>query len=357
MGSRQLSFAVAVAGTLAVCGVGGAGAACGGTESAATDDASLVDGASGEVDGGDNARADVPVTPATWSPRASLPAAQQETAVVALGRKIYAIGGFDSRSQPTNVVNVYDPATDAWTAAAPLPEPLHHINAAVVDDKIWIVGALRSIAFSALGVVLVYDPIANAWTPKPGAAMPAGSERGASVVGAIGRVIYVAGGFRGGAVTDFSSFDTVSEQWTPLSALDEPRDHAMGVAAGGVLYVIGGRDGTIGGHTARVDVFDPTTGTWAARAPMPTSRAGGAAAFANARIVVAGGEGNTASETGVFAEVEAYDPVQNAWSRLAPMRTPRHGTGAAAVDDVVYVPGGGDKQAFGATAVVEALTF
>ncbi len=59
--------------------------------------------------------------------------------------------------------------------------------------------------------------------------------------------------------------------------------------------------------------------------------------------------------SGVFPQVEAYDPIKNTWSTPPAMRTPRHGTGAATVDDVFYVPGGGDVQAFGATAIVEAL--
>ncbi|MBX3188041.1 MAG: kelch repeat-containing protein [Labilithrix sp.] len=331
-------------------------AACGDDASSASDGGAPHD-ASVDAPPGADASIDVPSKPATWSPRAPLPAAQQETAVLALGGKIYVIGGFLGNSQPTNAVNVYDPAADTWTAAAPLPEPLHHVNAAVVDGKIWIVGALRSLAFNAAGLVIVFDPAANTWTPKPGAAMPAGSERGSSVVGAIGKVIYVAGGFRGGAVADFSSFDTETESWTPRPPLDAPRDHAMGGVVAGKLYAIGGRDGTIGGHYDRVDAFDPVTGAWMSRAPMPTSRGGGAAAVAKGLVIVAGGEGNGDSATGVFADVEAYDPATDAWSKLPPMLTPRHGTGAATVDDVVYVPGGGDRQAFGATAVVEAITF
>jgi hypothetical protein len=38
------------------------------------------------------------------------------------------------------------------------------------------------------------------------------------------------------------------------------------------------------------------------------------------------------------------------------MRTPRHGTGAAGVGDVLIVPGGADRLAFGAVATVEAFS-
>ena len=292
---------------------------------------------------------------ATWVPLPPLPAPQQEVAVVALGGKIYVIGGFDGASQPTAAVNVYDPRSQAWTAAAPLPQPLHHVNAAVVGDRIYVTGALGSVAFTALGTTLSYDPVANAWTPL--ASMPAGTERGGSFVGAIGTTLYVAGGLRAGSVTDFSAFDTTKNEWAALAPLAAPVDHGMSAVVGGKLYAIGGRSAAINAHVTRVDVFDPATSAWTPRAAMPTSRAGAASAVVNGLIVIAGGEGNAASSTGVFAEVEAYDPATDTWLELPAMRTPRHGTGAATVDGVMYVPGGGDVQAFGATAVVEALVF
>ena len=44
---------------------------------------------------------------------------------------------------------------------------------------------------------------------------------------------------------------------------------------------------------------------------------------------------------GVFAENEAYDPGTDTWAEMAPMPTPRHGTGAAVIENALYIPGGG----------------
>jgi N-acetylneuraminic acid mutarotase len=236
-----------------------------------------------------------------------------------------------------------------------LPRPLHHVNAAVAGGKIWVVGALEGPSFVAVGDTLVFDPATAAWSAR--ATMPPGTERGSSFVAAIGDVVYVAGGLRGGvAVADFSAYDAARDVWTSLPALPAARDHGVGVAVGTVFLAIGGRDGAISAHTRRVDAFDPATSAWTARAPMPTSRAGFAAAVARDRVAVAGGEGNAWAASGVFQEVELYDPAMDTWTSLASMRTPRHGTGAAAVGDVVYVPGGATVQALGATAVTEALS-
>lgn len=290
-----------------------------------------------------------------WAARSALPKAMQEVAVVALAGKVYVIGGFDDAGKVLADVAIYDPATDTWSAGTPLPRPLHHANAAVVGDRIWIAGALEGSAFTATGVTLVLDPVAAKWLErKP---MPPATERGSSMTASIGKLIYVAGGLRGTAVADFSAYDTELDTWSVLPALAAARDHGGGVATGGLFYAVSGRSASLGGHTPRLDVFDPAKGTWSELAPMPTSRAGSAITLSGGRIVVIGGEGNPATATGVFPEAEAYTIATNTWSALPPMPTPRHGTGAAAIDSAIYVPGGGTRAGFGATAVVEALRF
>src|SRR5690606_14447067 len=92
------------------------------------------------------------------------------------------------------------------------------------------------------------------------------------------------------------------------------------------------------------------------RAQMPTSRGGHVSGVVGGRIIVAGGEGNPEAGTmGVFAAVEAYDPAQDAWTALTPMRTPRHGTGAVGYQGALWVPGGASRIAFGAVDTVEVL--
>jgi hypothetical protein len=53
--------------------------------------------------------------------------------------------------------------------------------------------------------------------------------------------------------------------------------------------------------------------------------------------------------------VEAYDPAQNAFMRLGPMATPRHGINAAVLGSRVYLPGGATVEGFGVTGVNEAF--
>lgn len=308
------------------------------------------DGGIAAIDGGTNAVPDDAST--SWQARRSLPAPQQETAVVPLGEKVYVLGGLSADNRVLVEVNVYDPASDSWSAARPLPEPLHHINAAVAGGRIHVAGALSGASFTAVGVVYAFDPSANEWTTK--ASMPAGTERGASAIAAVGDHLYVAGGLRNGSVADFSRYDTKADVWESLPALPTARDHGAGASFGGLFYAFAGRSAALEG---RVDAFDPTTKTWSARAPLPTARAGFALAVRDGRAYLFGGEGNAADPAGMFPEVESYDFASNTWTKLAPMKTPRHGMGAATVGAQILVPGGGTKAGLAATEIVEALTF
>ena len=69
-----------------------------------------------------------------------------------------------------------------------------------------------------------------------------------------------------------------------------------------------------------------------------------------------GGEVNSDNPpTGVFPQVELYDPAANRWTALDPMPVPRHGIGAVTVGDLIYVPGGALRAGFAATDHSDAL--
>lgn len=278
----------------------------------------------------------------------------QETAVVALEGKIYVLGGFDASLGVVKTVRVFDTATCEWSDGPELPKPIHHANAAVVGDTIYIVGAMQTLMFASIGDVFAWNPKTDAgWTTKT--SMPAGTQRGASVVGAIGDVIYVAGGLRNGSVADLSSYSTTGDAWnTNLPPLPRPNDHGCGGVVGGKFYVVGGRGGNIGAISALVFEYTPG-GSWVPKMSMPTARGGTACGVFDDRIIVVGGEGNPATPSRVFSEVEQYTVSTDTWTTLEPMTTPRHGMGAAVLGGAFYVPGGATKEGFGAVDTHEVF--
>ncbi len=321
-------------------------AACGGG-----DDGGDADGNSGgDGNGGGDGGA------SKWAASTATPGGViQETAAVALAGKIWMLGGLTSFTDYSDEVWVFDTATSTWSAGPDLPMRVHHANAAVVGDSIYVVGALAT-GFNAIGNVWRHTPgVDTGWVAR--ASMPAGTQRGASIVGVIGGRIYVAGGFRNNAaVADVSSYDPVGDTWDDTVAdLPSQRDHGCGAVIGDKLYVAGGRMATIGSTTNTLHELTPGAG-WTTRAPMPTARGGTACGVIDGTLYVVGGEGNPDAPSGVFPQNEAYTPATNSWETLEPMRTPRHGMQAAVWNNILYVPGGATTQGLGAVDTHETFT-
>jgi N-acetylneuraminic acid mutarotase len=278
----------------------------------------------------------------------------QETAVVAVGSKVYVIGGFDETLAVVRTIQVFDTQTCEWSLGPMLPQAVHHANAAVYDGRIYVLGAMEGLNFTTVGHVWSWTPGDTDWqvhTP-----MVAGQARGAGIVATIGDRIYLAGGLRNGSVAQLSSYDPATDTWdTSLPPLPVNRDHGCGGAIGGTLYATGGRATGIGALQGEVYAYTPG-GAWESKAAMPTPRGGTACGVIGDRIVVVGGEGNGAVQSGVFPDVESYAPQTNTWTEHDPMVTPRHGMGAAAIGGSLYVPGGATVQAFGAVDTFEILT-
>lgn len=345
MTGTRSALGIACALTALNCGSGGE--ATGGTGgSTATSNSSGSTGPSTTTGGQGGAPA------SGWTTVAPLPSPRQENAVVELAGEIYVIGGFDAQASVLASVQAYDPGTNTWRDVASLPEPRHHVHAASIGGKLYVLGGLKALSFAADGDGWVYDPGSDSWSPI--ASMPSGTERGGGVVGVVGDEIIVAGGIREGAVADTSAYDVVQDSWRQLALLPEPLDHLAGGAVAGIVYAVGGRNTGIEDLSGDVYAYDLGTDTWSSRTSMLTPRGGTAGAVHDGRLYVFGGEGNTQSSSGVFEEVSRYDPGMDVWTELPAMPIPRHGTGAAALGGIIYVPGGATTQAFGAVDTHEA---
>jgi endoglucanase len=105
----------------------------------------------------------------------------------------------------------------------------------------------------------------------------------------------------------------------------------------GSVLVAGGIDGS-GSATASAEIYDPSTNTWTATAPMGSARAFAAAApLSDDRVLVAGGD----VDGSPTASAEIYDASTGTWSAAASMDAARSGATAAPLSDgTVWVIGG-----------------
>jgi Kelch motif protein len=280
----------------------------------------------------------------SWQVLAPTGLARQEVSYVQFGGKLYLAGG-DTRHQ------VYDPATDSWRDIAPLPERLDHIQGVALGDRIYYVGGLVSWPRPHANSVFVYDPATDSFSD--GASMARG--RGAGGVAPYRGKLYYAGGLHDGVPVPWVDvYDPEADRWSELPDMPRAREHFQAAVVDGRLYAIGGRQGELGTELVENDAYDFASGSWTAGlAPLPTPRGGFAAAAVGHEIVVIGGE----VAEGALDTVEAYDTQTDTWRTLDPMPTARHGIQAAVCNGGVYIAAGGLSAGGGSPTAAHEVYF
>ena len=107
-------------------------------------------------------------------------------------------------------------------------------------------------------------------------------------------------------------------------------------AVNGKLYLSGGQD-QFGSPSNSLSVFDPSTKLWKPLAPMPTRRYSAAAVALNGLVYVMGGYNGSAP----VASTEVYNPTTNSWRTVTGMSNGSSSPGAGAVGGKIYLAGGG----------------
>ncbi|MES2888128.1 MAG: kelch repeat-containing protein [Pseudomonadota bacterium] len=294
--------------------------------------------------------------PPAWTRAAPAGVARQELYPEVLNGRIYVAGGLLNPSTGYSAhFEAYDAAEDRWTHLASLPQARHHIALAAEGGLLYGVGGFSGgfPRWQAQADVFIYDPQLDRW--HMGVALHA--PRAEGVVAAVQGKIYVVGGrvranpeashfndHEDTAVTEV--FDPRAGRWSRLEPAPTARNSAASAVIDGQLFVVGGRqairqpDGSLRQvNVAALEVFNPSTGRWTSRAPMPQAQGGLAASAHGGKLYVFGGE-QWVPEQKVFGDSWVYDPAADRWSALPPLPTPRHGLGAATVGNKIHVFGG-----------------
>jgi N-acetylneuraminic acid mutarotase len=265
--------------------------------------------------------------------------------LVAFKNKVYLIGG-----RRINPVDVYDPQTNTWTAMSKTPMELHHFQAVVVDDAIYLMGAMTG-PFpkeKPLEKIVVYYPDEDRFEFVHN--IPESRRRGGAGAVLYNDKIYIVGGITNGHIDGYQPwldrYDPKTGQWEVLSDAPHARDHFQAVVLGDKLYSLAGRTTSqatkevFSRVVAPVDVYDLTTNVWLPvfQCPvLPTPRAGNMATVWNDEIIVGGGE--TTQKT-AHKDVEAFDVTMGEWRSWPSLNRGRHGSGFAIVGDSVYTASG-----------------
>ncbi len=155
-----------------------------------------------------------------------------------------------------------------------------------------------------------------------------------AAVGYNGKIYRFGGYTNTGTTNAVEVYDPSTDSWAYLAPMPTSRANLTAAEAGGIIYVIGGYDGTNNLNT--VEAYNPSTNTWTLKAPLPEALSFAKAVSLNGRVYVTGGlNGNNARNV-----LYEYNPAKNTWTQRAGMTTARFEHGAVAVNGKIYVFGG-----------------
>jgi N-acetylneuraminic acid mutarotase len=280
-----------------------------------------------------------------WTVRSPMPGPRDRMAAAVVGDKIFVIGGA-SNSLVQN--EMYDPSSGAWQVRANLPAAQILAGAAVVNDKIYFVGGYvltgcGAITSCPVGTTLEYDPATDAWTRR--ADMPTPRYSAATV--AYGGKVYVIGGSNlNGVLGTTEVYDPAANAWSTGASMPTPRSEVAAAVAGGRIHVFGGMVSFSGTLTAVHEEYDPTRNSWRARANLSAPRAEHRAVTVDDQIYVLGGVSNVSGAPDAFLAVnEQYDSLTDGWSRKSELLSPRRWAATASVGGNVFLVGGSNGNA------------
>ena len=244
-----------------------------------------------------------------WTRLSPLPEGRHHIALAASGGKIYGIGGFsgaipDWRAHAS--VFVYDPKADRWTPGPALPQARAEGVVAAIGDRIYLIGGRMPVSADASHISQhadtnrgdVLDVRSGQWTRIADAP----TARNSAAAAVIDNRIYVVGGRRmvtqptGGQrpvnVATLEVYDPATDRWETRAPMPLAQGGLAAASYGGKLYAFGGEQFVPERKVfAEGWVYDPNTDRWSALAPMPTPRHGhGAGVVGNRIFLIGGGE-------------------------------------------------------------------
>lgn len=280
-----------------------------------------------------------------WTSQLADPTAREYAASAVLDGKLYVAGGqiTNSGTPPgpaTSIMEVYDPATNTWSMATPMPTARMGLTLTAYNGKLYAIGGTTAgYSTNAVGTVEIYDPISTLWTTGNPMVVARAFAAASYTPTPVGNLIIVAGGEAadGRILSDVEAYNLDSQAWVGRTAMPTARKGLSMTAANGRLYAVGGYAGVASQWVGTVEEYNPLLDTWAQRAPMPSARAHLSLVTINGQLLAAGGENNERA----LDVLESYDPVTNTWGSKTSSTVAFTRAATGVVDGRLYVMGNG----------------
>jgi N-acetylneuraminic acid mutarotase len=281
------------------------------------------------------ARSSTDIVEDSWVSKTPMQTARAGLGVAVVNGKIYAIGG-STESGVVGTNEEYDPETDTWTLKKPMPNPRQVFAVAVYQNKIYCLGGTTDDSHWGTteyshysNVIDVYDPATDTWVTKHN--MP--TARLGLQANVVNGKIYLIGGLPQSDLNEV--YDPANNTWETKAPLPNSTGGFASAVVNNKIYSVGTYYN--GSYVSTTQIYDPDTNTWSTGAPLPSSINEGGYSVAAAttgimapkRIYVYDG-----------LSLQVYDPQNDSWTFAADHLPIRNRAAIGVVNDMLYVIGG-----------------
>ena len=242
--------------------------------------------------------------------------------------RVLVVGGMDEGFNPLRTAEVFETATNRWTAAGEMRQArTEHSATLLKDGRVMVTGGMNE-NIQLIGTTEVFDPKTGQWsevesmrTVRRGhftLPLPDGK---VAVVGGVGQTLGGLGILANiaavGALLSTEIYDPDSDTWSWGSDMFEGHSGGLAVVLkDGRVLIAGGYNQAEG--LASSEVFDPSVNRWMRTSSMVRKTfANSATVLPDGSVLFTGGFGMSRAKGGIVPGSEVFDPESNEW-RKAP---------------------------------------
>ncbi|CAL2032857.1 unnamed protein product [Caenorhabditis brenneri] len=204
----------------------------------------------------------------TWRPVNQMNARRSTHGITTCQNILYAVGGFDGTTGLASS-EYFDPHTGNWFPLPSMSTRRSSVGVAAVGEDIYAIGGFDGVSKQCLNTVEIFDRRAHKWRPGPSML----NVRSGAGVTVHDKKIIAVGGHKGPEIHRTAEI-LIDNEWTELPNMSIPRRNTAAAALHGLLYALGGDDGSSNLSTIEcIQLSGKTEAQWKiVDAPMPQGR-------------------------------------------------------------------------------------
>jgi N-acetylneuraminic acid mutarotase len=246
-------------------------------------------------------------TSGKWTLTGSMSEAREYfPAVVLKGGKVLVSGGLTTSSIVSGSAEIYDPKTGVWTSAGSLSVArLGHTATLLSSGKVLVTGGCTdNLCAINTAVSELYDPTSNTWSTT--GSLNTARHFHTAVTLKTGKVLAIGGSAGSTATTSCELYDASKGTWSSAASTNTARYlNTATLLSDGKVLVTGGANGKY--PLTSGELYDPTANTWTLTGNMTIGRyAHTANLLTDGTVLVAGGIGQSIS---CGKDCTGYDPT------------------------------------------------